>query len=174
MSVHFDEGESAVRLEASLGNITKVLEKRNEVRLGRVRSEVAHITRGLPLRGLCHHHVIALYTVGGEVVMTEGGCWSHAHRGHSLLLGDGGLALLICPVAANGARTKPLSVHGAECAVSIGAIAESDKAITTRSACLHVPHNASFRHGSKGRKSLEKDFIVDLVGQIANEDVEVV
>jgi hypothetical protein len=136
--------------------------------------QVTDVARGLPLGSLRDDHVVALNAMGREVVVSEGGRGSHAHGGHCLLLGDGGLAFLVGPVAADGARSKPLSVHGAERALSIGAIPEGDEAVSAGSARLHVPHDASFRNGTKGREGLEEDLIVDLVGQVADEDVEVV
>lgn len=106
--------------------------------------------------------------------MTERSRWGHAHRGHCLLLGNGRLALLVSPVAANGTRTKPLSIHRAECSFSIGTITERDETVATRPASLHVPHDAGLRDRAKGGEGLEKHLIIDLIGQIANEDVEVV
>lgn len=174
VGVHFDKGKTSVGLEARLGYVAKVLEERNQVRLRCVRRQIADVARGLPLRSLCDDHVIALNTMRREMVMAEWGSRRHAHRGHSLLLGDGGLSLLVSPVASNGSRPKPLSVHGAECAVSIRAIAEGNETVSTRPARLHVPHNASFRNGTEGGKSLQKDLVIDLIGQVADEDVEVV
>jgi hypothetical protein len=136
--------------------------------------QITDVARGLPLGSLRDDHVVALNAVGREVVVSEGGRGSHAHGGHCLLLGDGRLALLVGPVAADGTRSKPLSVHGAECALSIGAIPKGNEAVSARPARLHVPHDASFRNRTEGREGLEKDFIVDLVGQVADENVEVV
>lgn len=107
-------------------------------------------------------------------MVTEWSGWCHAHRGHGLLLGNGRLALLVGPVAADGSRAKPLSVHGVESTLSIGAIPESDEAVTTRPARFHVPHDTSLGDGAKGGESLEKDLVVDFIGKIANENVEVV
>ena len=173
MGIHFNESKAAIRLEARLGNIAKVLEQRDEIRLRSVGSEIANVACRLPLGRLGHHHVVALDTVGGEVMVPKRSGWRHAHRDHGLLLRDGGLALLVGPVAANGSRAKPLPVHGAEGTIGISAVAESDKAVATRATRLHVPHDASFRHRAKGGEGLEKDLIVDFVGQVADEDVEV-
>jgi len=52
MSIHFDKGEAAVRLEPRLNHVAEVLEERNKIVLCSVRREVANIARGLPLRSL--------------------------------------------------------------------------------------------------------------------------
>ena len=79
MSVHLDESETTVRLETSFRNITKVLEKGNKIRLGCVWRKVADIAGSLPLRGLRDHHIIALDTMGREVVVAKRSCGSHTH-----------------------------------------------------------------------------------------------
>jgi hypothetical protein len=163
MSVHLNESKSAVRLETCFGDITKVLEERDQIGLRSVRSQVAHVARGLPLGSLRNNHVIALDTVRWEMVVSEGSRWSHTHGGHRLLLGNGRLALLVGPIATDGARSQPLSIHGAECALSISTVSESDESVSTRPACLHIPHDASFRDRTEGREGLEKDLIIDLV-----------
>jgi hypothetical protein len=172
--VHLDESKAAVRLETGFGDISKVLEERDQVGLRSVGSQVANIARGLPLRSLRNNHVVALDAVGREMVVTEGGRWRHSHGGHGLLLGNGRLALLVGPVAADGTRSKPFAVHGAEGALSISTIPERDESVSTRPASLHVPHDTSFRHGAECGEGLEEHLIVDLVGQVANEDVVVV
>lgn len=174
VGIHLDEGEASIGLEASLGDIAEVLEQRYEVRLSCVRSEVADVARRLPLGSLLYDHVIALHTVGREMVVAERSGRRHTHGGHGLLLGDGRLALLVCPIAANGTRTKPLAVHGAEGSLGVGAVAEGDKTVAARPTCLHIPHDAGFGDGAKGGEGLEENLVVDLVGQIADEDVEVV
>lgn len=173
VSVHFNESKTTVRLEASLSDVAKVLEKGNKVRLGSVRGKIADIAGCLPLGCLRNNHIIALNTMSREVVVTEGSGRGHAHRSHSLLLRDRRLALLIRPVAANGTRTEPFSVHGAQSTLGVSTIAEGNEAVSTRPACLHVPHDASFRHRAKGREGLKEHFIVDFVGQVTNKDVEV-
>jgi hypothetical protein len=172
--VHFDEGKSTVRLEARLGNVTKVLEEGYKVRLRRVGRQVANVAGRLPLGSLSNNHIITLNTMGGEVVVTKRSRGSHAHGGHGLLLRDGRLTLLVSPVAADGSRAKPLSIHGAERALSIGAIAEGNETVSTRPAGLHIPHDTGFRHGTKGGEGLQQNLVVDLVGQVTDEDVEVV
>ena len=174
MRIHLDEREATVGLEAGFGDVTKVLEERYKVRLRGVRREVANVAGGLPLRGLLHNHIEALHAVGGEVVVSKGGSRCHAHGRHGLLLGDGGLPFLVGPVTADSSRAKPFAVHGAQCPFSISAVAKGDKAVATGSARLHVPHDACFRNNAEGGEGLEKDFIVDLIGQIADENVEVV
>lgn len=174
MSIQLDESKSTVSLEARLNNIAKVGEQRHEVILSRVRSQIADIASGLPRRCLADNHVVAVYTMGGKVMVAVGCCWGHAHGLHGLLLGDRGLALLVGPVAANGARTQPLSVHRAQSLLSLGTITESNKTITTRPAGLHIPHDTSLGDRAEGRKGLHKNLVVDLVRQIAHEDVEVV
>ena len=172
--VHLDESKATVRLETGFGHVTEVLEKGNKVRLGSVRGKVADVAGSLPLSGLRHDHVVALDTVSREVMVTKGSGWGHAHRGHGLLLRNRRLALLVSPVAANGTRPKPFSVHGAESTLSIRAITECDEAVAAGPARLHVPHDAGFRHLAKHGEGLEKHLVVDFVGQIANKDVEVV
>ncbi len=92
---------------------------------------------------------------------------------HGLLLRDRRLSFLVGPVAANSSRAKPFAVHGAERTIGISTITECHKAIATGPARLHVPHDTSFRYGAKGGKCLEENLIVDFVGQVADEDVEV-
>ena len=174
VGIHLDESKTAVGLEASFRHVAEVLEQRNEIGLGGVRSEVTNVAGGLPLRGLLHDHVVALHTVSGEVVMSERSGRRHAHGGHSLLLRDGGLSFLVGPVAADGTRPEPFAVHGAERPLGISAVAESDEPIAARSARLHIPHDAGLGDLSKGRESLEEYLVIDFVGQIADEDVEVV
>ncbi len=50
MRVHFDESKATIRLEACLGDIAKVLEKRYEIRLRGVRGEIANVAGSLPLQ----------------------------------------------------------------------------------------------------------------------------
>ena len=88
MGVHLDKGKPTISLEASLNNVTKVLEQRNEVVLCSVWSEIADVDSCLPSRGLLCDHIVACDTVGWEVVVTEWGGWRHAHGRHSLLLSD--------------------------------------------------------------------------------------
>lgn len=174
MAVHLDEGETAIGLETRLHDVAKIGKQRDEVVLRGVRGEVAHVAGGLPGRSLADDHVVAVDAVGGEVMVAVRGRWSHAHGLHGLLLGDGGLAFLVGPVAADGTRTEPFAVHGAQRFLSLRAVAERHEAITSRATSLHVPHDASLGHRAKGRESLQEDLVVDLVGQIANENVEVV
>lgn len=112
--------------------------------------------------------------MGGEMMVAKWSGWCHAHRGHSLLLGDGGLTLLISPVATDCAGTKPLAIHGAKRPLSLSAIAESNESIATGAACLHVPHDTGFGYVTKGGEGLQQYFIVDLVGKVTDEDVEVI
>jgi hypothetical protein len=174
MSVHLDESEPTIRLESSLGNISKVLEQRNQVRLRRVRGEVTDVASGLPLGCLLNDHVIALDTVSREMMVTKWSGRGHSHRCHSLLLGDGGLTLLVSPIATDCTRAKPFAIHGAKRPLSLSAIAESHKPIATGAAGLHVPHDTGFRYVTKGGKRLQQNFIVDFVGKITNKDVEMV
>ena len=164
VGVHLNKGEATVSLESSLNNVSKVLEERNQVVLGGVWGEVADINSGLPGRSLLNNHIVALDTMGREVVMTERGCRSHAHRRHGLLLGNRWLALLVGPVAANSARSKPFTVHRAQSLLGILTFAECDEAISPGASSLHVPHDSSLRNRSESRESLQKDFIVDFVG----------
>lgn len=172
--VHLNESESTVRLEASLCNIAEVLEQRNKVVLGGVGSEVADVASCLPLRSLGKDGVVGLDALSGElVVLTEGTGRGNTHLGHGLLLSERGLTLLVCPVATNSTRTQPLAVHGAESLLGFSAVTESNEAIATRAASLHVPHDASLRHATKGGESLEENLVVHFIGKIADKDVEV-
>jgi hypothetical protein len=162
VGVHLDESEATVRLEASLGDVSEVLEERDKVILSGVRGQVAHVAGGLPCGSLLDDHLVGVGALG------------HAHLGHGLLLRVRRLALLVGPVAADGARTKPLTIHVGESLLSITTVTESDKAIATRTTSLHVPHDAGLGNGAKGRESLKKNLIVDFVREITNKDVEVV
>ena len=86
MSIHLDESKATVRLKPSFDDVTEVLEKRNEIRLRRVRSQVSDVAGRLPSRSLLDDHVITLDSLGGEVVMAERGGRCQAHGSHSLLL----------------------------------------------------------------------------------------
>lgn len=174
MRVHLDKRETAVSLKASLENIAKVLEQRNQIVLSRVRGQIADIASGLPLRSLLNNHVVALNALSREVVVTKWGGRSHAHGSHGLLLGDRGLALLVGPVAANGARSQPFAIHRVQCLVGVGTVPKSDKPISTRASSLHVPHHTRLRDRAKGRESLSQDLVVHFVAQITDKDVEMV
>ena len=172
--VHLDKRKASVGLEPGLDDVAKVLEQRHDFGRRRVRRQVADVDGGLPVRGLAQYDFVASGAVGGELVVAERGRRRQAHRRHCLLLGDGWLALLVGPVAADGPGSEPLAVHGAESLLRIGAVSERDESIPTRSASFHIPHDASLGDRSEGRESLCQDLVVDLVGQIAHEDVEVV
>lgn len=100
--------------------------------------------------------------------------WGHAHLDHGLLLGERGLTLLVGPIAADGTRAEPFAIHGAEGLVGIAAISKGDETVAARATSLHVPHDAGLGDAAKCRKGLEEDLIVDLVGKVADKDVEVV
>lgn len=174
MRVHFDKRESTVGLQTGLNHVAEVLEEWDEIGLRGVRGQVTHIARGLPLWGLLDDHVVALDAVGREMVMTEGRGRRHPHGGHGLLLGNGRLTLLVGPVATNSAGAEPLPIHRTQSLVGVRALAESNKAIATGPASLHIPHNTSLGYRAKGRESLEKHLIVDFIAQISDENVEVV
>lgn len=174
VSVHLDERETTVRLETGLHHITEVLEQGDEVLLGSVWGQVANIACRLPSWGLVDDHVIAVHTVSREVVMTIWRRRCQAHLLHSRLLGNRWLALLVGPVATDSTRSEPLAIHRAQGFLSIWSFAEGDEAVTTRPTSLHIPHNPSLGNGPEGRECLQKHLIVDFVGQITDEDVEVV
>jgi len=142
--IHLHECKSTISLEASLENVTEVLEQRNQIVLSGIRSKITNVAGSLPLGSLLSDHVVALDAVGREVVVAEWSCGGHAHSNQGLLLGDGRLALLVGPIAANSARAKPFTIHRVEGLVCLGAITESNKAISTGAASLHVPHNTCF------------------------------
>jgi len=172
--IHFDECKATIGLETSLENVSEVLEQRHQVILGSIGSQVTDVAGSLPLRSLLDNHIVALDTLSGEVVVTERSGGGHAHSSHSLLLRDGGLTLLICPVATDSARAQPLAVHCVKRLVGIAAITKSDEAISTRTSSLHVPHHTGLRDGAKGRESLSQNIVVDFVAQVADKDVEMV
>lgn len=172
--VHLDEGKTTVGLETSLHDVAKVLEERHQIVLGGVWGQVTHIARGLPLWGLLDHHVVALDAMRREVVVTERRGRGHAHCGHGLLLGDGRLSLLVGPVASNSAGAKPFTIHRGQGLVGLVAVAESNKAVATRTTGLHIPHNPGLGHRAKCIERLLQDLVVDFIAQISNEDVEVV
>jgi hypothetical protein len=173
VGIHLNEGESAVRLETRLGDIAKVLEQGDQVRLCSIGGQVADIASRLPLRSLLDNHLVAPDAMG-ELVMPKRSGGRHSHGGHGLLLGNGGLALLVSPVAADRARAQPLSVHGTERTLGISALTEGDEAIAARPSSLHVPHDTSFGYGTKCAERLQQHLIVDFVAKVAHEDVEVV
>lgn len=155
MSIHLDECKAAVGLETRLDDVAEVLEKGHEVILSGVGSQVADIAGRLPSRGLGDNHVIAVNSVGREVVVSIRSGGSKTHLLHSLLLSDGGLTLLVGPVATNGTRSKPFAIHRAQSLLGIGTVAESNEAIATGATGLHVPHDSSLGDGAKGRKGLK-------------------
>lgn len=174
MGVHLDKCKPSVGLESSFDNITEVLEQRDEVVLSRVGRKITDVNSRLPLRCLLHNHVIALHTMGREMMVAIWSGRSHSHCGHGSLLRDGRLALLIGPVTANCTGAKPFTIHATQGLLGICALTESDKAVPTGTSSLHIPHDAGFRNRAKSREGLCQDFIVDLVGEITNKDVEMV
>lgn len=103
MGVHLDKSETSVGLEARLDDKPKVLEERNDVIRGGVRSEVADIACSLPVGSLSEDNIIAADAMCRELVVAEGSSRRQAHSLHRLLLSHGRLALLVGPVAANSA-----------------------------------------------------------------------
>ena len=174
MRIHLDEREPTVGLKASLENVAEVLEQRHQVILRGVRGQIADVAGGLPLGSLLDDHVITLHTLSGEVVVSKRSGGGHAHGSHGLLLRYGRLTLLVGPVAADGARSKPLAVHSVESLISIGAVPESNKSVSTRASSLHIPHHTSFGDRTKGGEGLSQDLVVHFVAQVTNKDVEVV
>lgn len=173
MGVHFDEGESAVSLESRFDDEAKVLEQRNDIVGGGVWGQVANVDSGLPARSLRYNNIVAADAVSRELMVAEGSRGSHAHCLHSLLLSNRWLSLLVRPVAADGTRAQPFSVHGAESLLGFGTVAESNEAVTTGATSFHVPHDTGLGDRAKGRKCLSERLIVNLVGQVTNKDVEV-
>ena len=161
--IHFDECKATIGLETSLQNVSKVLKERHQVILGCIGSQVTDVAGSLPLRSLLNNHIIALDTLSREVVVAERSGGGHAHSSHGLLLRDGGLALLVCPVTTNSARAQPLAVHCVKRLVGIAAVTECDEAVPTRTSSLHVPHNTGLRDGAKGRESLSQNLVVDFI-----------
>lgn len=88
MRVHFDESKSAIRLESSFDDISKVLEEWDEIILCGVRRQIADVASGLPAWCLRNNHIIGLDAMSGEMMMSERSCWGDTHRRHRLLLRD--------------------------------------------------------------------------------------
>ena len=172
--VHLDEGEAAIGLDPRLDHVAEVLEERHEIVLVRVGRQVPDVTGRLPLRRLLDDHVVALDAVGREMVVTVRRGRGHAHGRQLGLLVHRRLPLLVRPVAPDGARPEPLAVHRAEGLFGIPSLAERDEAVATGAAGLHVPHHPSLRDRAEGREGLQQHLVVDLVGQITDEDVKVV
>ena len=105
MGIHLDKRETPIRLKARLCDKAEILEQWNEIVLGCIGREVTNITCGLPLGSLCDHHLVTLHSLCRKVVMTVGCRGRHSHGGHGLLLGDRGLAFLVCPIASDRTRT---------------------------------------------------------------------
>lgn len=163
MRIHLDERKPAISLEPRLNDITEVGEQGHEVILSGVGGQVADIASRLPRRGLVHDHVVAMDSMGGEVVVAVRGRWRHAHRLHCLLLRDRRLSLLVRPVTADRTRAKPLAVHRAEGLLRFTTVSERHESIATGPSGLHIPHDPSFRYGAERREGLKKDLVVDLV-----------
>lgn len=79
MGIHLDKGKAAIGLEARFDNITIVLEEWDQVVLGGVRREIANVAGSLPLRCLLHNHIVALNTMGREMMVAEWGGRRHPH-----------------------------------------------------------------------------------------------
>lgn len=144
MGVHLNKRKSPVSLEPSLDDVTKVLEQWNKVVLSSVRREVADVNGCLPLRGLLDNHIVALDTMGREMVVTIWSGRGHSHGSHRSLLRDRGLAFLVGPVATDCTGTKPFTIHAAQSLFGVRAFAEGNEAIATGATSLHIPHDASF------------------------------
>ena len=84
------------------------------------------------------------------------------------------LRLLVRPVDANGARTEPFPVHGSDSLFRVGLVTESEKAVSTGLARVHIPHNTGVGKGAKGAEGLPEDLIVDLRAEVADKNVEMV
>ena len=113
------------------------------------------------------HHVVTLHPLTRKMMMTKGR-W-HSHGRHCLLLRGGWLSLLIGPVATDGARAKPFTIHRIQSLLGISPVRECNEPISTRAPGFHIPHDACFSHGAKGGEGLEQDIIVHLVAQITDE-----
>ena len=172
--VHLNESKSTVGLESRLDDEAKVLEQRHNIVGGCVRGEVSDVAGGLPAGGLGQDDFVTSDAMRWELVVSVGSGRGHAHGLHGLLLSHGRLALLVRPVASDGSRAQPFAVHGAQGLLGVRSVPEGDKTVTSRTASLHIPHDTSLRDGTKSREGLEKDLVVDLVGQIADKNVEVV
>ena len=174
MRVQFDKRKAAVSGEALLGDHAEVLEEWNYIVWCGVGSEIPNVASSLPLGGLRGDSLVTACTVGGELVMTELSCRGKTHGRHGLLLRQGRLALLIGPIATDSARTEPLPIHPGKSLFCIVAIAEGHESVSTRATCLHIPHHTSLGDMSVRLESLLKNFIVNLVGKITDEDMVVI
>lgn len=81
---------------------------------------------------------------------------------------------MVGPVAANGTRTQPFTIHGFDGFFGVCTLAEGNEAIATGATRFHIPHYTGFRNGTKSREGLQQDLIVDFVAQVTNKDMEVV
>jgi hypothetical protein len=88
MRIHLHECKATIGLETSFKDIAEVLKEGDQVILGGVGGEVAHVASSLPLGSLLSNHIIALNAVGGEVVVSERSSRRHTHSNQSLLLRD--------------------------------------------------------------------------------------
>lgn len=144
VGVHLDEGKAPVGLEPRLDDKTKVLEQGDHIARSRVRREVADVASRLPVERLSQNDFVTSHAVCRELMVTERGGRSHAHRLHSLLLRNGRLTLLVGPVATDGARTQPLAIHAAQCLLRLTTVTECDEPVSAGSARLHIPHDTCF------------------------------
>ena len=174
MGVHLDKGKASIRLKSSLDDKPEILKERDEIVLSGIGCEISDIAGSLPLWRLLNDHVEALHPVRREVMMSVRRGRRHPHGGHLGLLRHGRLALLVGPVAADGARAKPFAVHGVQCLLSVGPFTKRNEAVTPRSTGLHIPHHSGLRDGPKGGEGLQENFIVDLVGQVSDKDMKVI
>ena len=172
VSVQLDECEATISLHAYLRQIPDRLEERDQVRLSAVRDEIANVDGRVVRGGLLHDRLVREGAT--QEIHRSWGSSATAHRGASRTGGGTTLSLLIGPVDTNGARAEPLAVHSGDGLLSIGLVAKCQETVATRLARVHVPHNTSIGQGAKSGKCLGEDVIVDLGGEVANENMEVV
>ena len=147
------------------------MEEGNEIRLGGVWGEVSDVDGGVVRRGLLDYGLVGNGTAGKiDRGRNSDGCGGTAWCG---AYGWAALSLLICPIDSDGTRAEPLAVHGGNCLLSVGLVAEGEETVTTRFSRIHIPHDSGVGEGTKGTECLGKNLIVNLRTEIANEDMEV-
>ena len=172
VSVQLDECEATISLHAYLRQISDRLEKWDQVRLSAIRDEIANVD-GRVIRGRLLYDRLVRERATQEIHRSWGSS-ATAHRRTSRSGGGTTLSLLIGPVDTNGSRAEPLAIHCGNGLLSIGLVAKCQETVATRLARVHVPHDTGIGQGAKSGKCLGEDIIVDLGGEVANENMEVV
>lgn len=171
-----DKGVATILLVANLDNVAKVGEERVQVLVCGEGGQVSHIDgHDIHRRPVVDGRVVGLLLGRIDHCLAVG---RHAGRHHSsvhhrLGLGHGRLAFLVCPVDANLAGAEPLAIHFGDCANGTFLAAVGDETVSASAARLHVPHDARLGDIAESLECLQQGLVGDLVGQVADKDVEV-